>query len=124
MKASELRIGNYIMHYDSIGTVIEIGNETIRIDEGDNITSDNSFSDAWSGIELTDEWLTRLGWQYYNGKTSGTLTFDFPCKLDVDFVDGEIKIKSHYQGADMYFKTNIQYVHQLQNLYHALTQHA
>jgi hypothetical protein len=73
------------------------------------------------GIQIIEEILLKCGFCYYNGKKDGDLTFDLPCKIDLDFIGGEIKIKSHYEGYDFYRTIPIKYLHQLQNLYHALT---
>lgn len=70
------------------------------------------------GIPITEEWLVRLGWQYYNGQNSGTLTKDFDGKLDVDFYEDKLQVKSHYEGEQLYrILYNIKCVHQLQNFY-------
>jgi hypothetical protein len=72
-------------------------------------------------ILITKEWVIKLGWKHYTKKRSGDLTRDFGGKLDVDFVDGKIQVKSHYEGFAFYRPlTHIKYVHQLQNLYFLL----
>jgi hypothetical protein len=70
-------------------------------------------------VPLTEEWLLKHGWQYFNEKTEGVLTMDTPCKLDIDFVDGKMQVKSHYEG--FYRDLRIQHVHQLQNFMMDLT---
>jgi hypothetical protein len=85
--------------------------------------------DGWTtlcscnAVPITQDRLKKLGWAFYNGKTSGTMTKDCHApKIDLDFVDGCIQTKSHYQGEEFYKKMrHIKYVHQLQNLYYFLT---
>lgn len=73
-------------------------------------------------IKITEEWLKKLGWKYFNGKRFGTLTMDFGGKLDVDWFNYRLQVKSHYEGEGFYRPLiHIKYVHQLQNLYFDLT---
>lgn len=120
MKANELRIGNLILNDRAVNTV-----KGIHTDSAYLKTRQCNFIDARMDlikpIPLTTEWLEKLGWEYYNGKTEGILTMDFGCKMDVDYKDGELLIKSHYEGEYLYRNTHVKYVHQLQNLYFALT---
>jgi hypothetical protein len=69
-------------------------------------------------IPIDEKWLRKLGWNYYTGSgDKGDMTKDFGGKIDIDWVDGCMQTKSHYEGKDMYRKMNhIKYVHQLQNL--------
>jgi hypothetical protein len=113
IKASELRIGNLYLQF---GNIVDVSYITIR----DLI--DSSPQQLWcKPIPITEEWLIKFGWKYYNGKNDGTLTMDFGCKIDVDFIKGKLNIKSHYEGDNLYRETRIYYVHSLQNLYFALT---
>jgi len=125
MKANELRVGNYIQQIDQksefefLQVVYGINNESVWIhcnEESDVI----DYLEAIP-IPLTEEWLVKFGWQYFNGKTSGTLTKDTDVKLDIDFYKGKLQVKSHYEGEHMYRILPVKYVHQLQNLYFALT---
>jgi hypothetical protein len=106
MKASELRIGNYVN--DSIG-LITIG-----------LNGNIKFADAYHPIPLTEEWLLKFGF-----------------KLDIDssyhkrdvsvFLDKRFKTNLYLQSNESNFvwfgyELRVDYVHQLQNLYFALTQ--
>ena len=99
MKANELRIGNLILDEDS--------NIMYRVDL-------NFFHDLSSGgflmadlipIPLTEEWLFKFG---FENKTK-------------NFVLNNISIKQQTKGYFFYLSMMIQHVHQLQNLYFALT---
>lgn len=139
LKAQDFRIGNWI--YDDEGILCKINGFTpfdhsTRCDElegclvlidiyrpnGDVSKGYECNINEMKPIELTEDLLLRLGYKYFNGKNEGTLTMDFEGKLDIDYHDGEIKVKSHYEGEHMYRKLfNIKYLHQLQNLYFALS---
>jgi hypothetical protein len=108
MNAKELRIGNYYDHNGEIKTV-----------------TPNTILEVWEAkrnwckaIPITEEWLLRFG-------------FTFGIKLQ-DFVKGKyqfIQLKNNILYGEFseegifYFntKTKLQHVHQLQNLYFALT---
>jgi len=132
MEAKELRIGNYVhttcaISGDNIVTEIEeinkqYANEGVSIDP----------------IPLTEEWLERLGFEFY----------DYVLDSDEDIDDNETGIYKSYKkqpdGKKYYYSVNfnsdntieftiklrwademvlslIKHVHQLQNLYFALT---
>ena len=116
--ATELRIGNLILFED--GSIIEV--RGIH-PSGKNIHDGKKWIEVFrlNPIPLTGEELIKFGWKYLNGKRSGTMCSDFEGKLDVDLVNGEICVKSHYEGEDFYRKLiNIKSVHQIQNFYFAL----
>lgn len=119
--ANELRIGNWISfngveNYKVEGVTrygVLVYNHAVRL---------KYFAlDLAQGIPLTEEILLKRGWQYNNGKTSGDLTKDTISKMDIDFIMGELKIKSHYEEGALYRPLPINHLHQLQNLYYALT---
>ena len=96
MKASELRIGNWVMdeHSEMTGKI-----DLVVIGIIDTV-DDHSYLP----IPLTEEWLKRFDWNLPKDMSiSSSLT------------TGEI----HFVTGNYYKK--IDYVHQLQNLYHALT---
>lgn len=120
MKKEDLMIGNKLQIgiKGIIITVSEIYEDEFKTTEEGFISYSHP---ALSGIPLSEHWLLRMGYKYYNGKSSGDMTMDFAGKLDIDYVAGKIKIKSHYEGEDGYREVPIKYVHQLQNLYQTLT---
>ncbi len=107
MKASELRIGNWV---DLVGS-----NSSFQID--------TIYDNELSGIEpipLTEEWLERFG---FDSIALGYELDDrFITLRPEDDIDGGFDV--FIMTADMEqpkYITYIDYVHQLQNLYHALT---
>ena len=105
MKASELRIGNWveiqgleskIISVDTEGCICE--NEYCEDFENNNITQN------LQPIPLTEEWLERFNWN--------------PPK-DIGVAFSLTTDEIHFVAGNYYKK--IEYVHQLQNLYFALT---
>ena len=109
MKASELRIGNSIMQDDEL---VFVTWWRLELMEKNKI--------EYNPIPLTEEWLLKLGFKYK--------------KWDDHFIikNGNYfnSIKKYDDGwyyntdeseATCYYLTTIKYVHQLQNLYFALT---
>lgn len=103
MEANEIRFGNYV--YDTLGKVNKIDLEAITY-----IAKEPH--NQVKPIPLTEEWLFKFGFEIgYNQKKM----LDVYCK-DFDFL-----IERSNGGNFYYKKTFIQYVHQFQNLYFALT---
>lgn len=122
MKANELRIGNLV--YDGEKRICKVEQLSTDIHECKiyAIKGPITASYRYTGIPITEESLLKLGYKFYNGKTSGTLCRDFGGKLDIDFYEGKIQVKSHYEGYQMYRPIhNVKFVHQLQNIYFDLT---
>ena len=127
IKANELRLGNYIKSgingaYDEkgiIGKVLEIGNEE-RDFEQIYCECDESFEwffkGNYFGIKLTEEWLLKFGLEKIG---IWTFSLNLVGNLDLIYYLGEkgwsIGLKSYSDFS------NLKYVHQLQNLYFALT---
>lgn len=117
MKSTELRIKNWVLHKDVIQFVESI-NDT---DSGMAVCClsehDNGCQDL-KPIPLTEEWLVRFGFELLDGSLSRKV-----------FEKGYLKFKviSHEYGIDFYFGNGGAYyikprfVHNLQNLYFALT---
>lgn len=110
MKANELRIGNYyyegvnilkvktITHYDGLGSFVN------HID-----TLDTDIHP----IQLTEEWLLKFGFEHSRVGLFGN-----------NYILNGVSIQLKGLGVYMFVhhaRCEIQYVHQLQNLYFALT---
>lgn len=118
MNSKDLRIGNYVhgKHYDF--------RKVVKLDERDG--HDNVYVDNYGYVQggfikpipLTEEWLKRFGVIDYNylylNDEIGAIYYD---KSDDCFY-----IYSGMGDPSSYgFKIKCEHVHQLQNLYHALT---
>jgi len=112
MEANELRIGNYFVGYSNYVQQWEIESfallaEGVEVDEI-----------IISFIPLTEEWLLKFGFEKSNNNT------DF-YTFDKDKISIHLKSR-HYANGRTYFNSwciiekQIEYVHQLQNLYFSL----
>lgn len=107
MKANELRIGNWY-HWHSEGKYYEY---QVAAKDFSNRNHEN-----FEPIPLTEEWLLKMGFEDVNFK--GTYGFQFlDMCLSIYKSYGVWRIV--FEKADRMLK--IKYVHQLQNLYFALT---
>jgi hypothetical protein len=112
MKANELRVGNYVQ--------LPFENNRLHIVTGYDIQflRDGMDSNTMDGIKITEEWLLKLG--FHEADRTG--------KYD-DFSIGKhlylrLPICKHSEKDYWYAlrgDVKIKYVHQLQNLYFALT---
>tara|TARA_R110000803_G_scaffold69058_3_gene131241 strand:+ start:3349 stop:3720 length:372 start_codon:yes stop_codon:yes gene_type:complete len=114
IKAEELRIGNLVWHpIHGVGEVESISNHSILIKSN----YDPLVLPLFNPIPLTEEWLLKFGFEYLADaqywKTFKNLNFnwDKECGLYVFLETQEDNIQTEH----------IKHVHQLQNLYHALT---
>lgn len=113
MTENELRIGNLIQWISTgnIDVVIDI----VTFDKRKANINNISISDC-SGIEITEEWLLKFGFVYRG------IYYHFP-NNDI-FKLEQYKNKNSFwlrHGSESIDCTRINYVHQLQNLYFALT---
>ncbi len=110
MKANELRIGNYVHMDMSIDDI-----EVVRLKIGDLALFAIEARELYS-IPLTEEWLLKFGFEWKGLISKGRyLTIFTPCGKALVFKD------NYFIFAGVTIETQIQYVHQLQNLYFALT---
>ncbi len=116
MESKELRIGNYV--YDALENIHQI----TSIDNVDLGLLGCSIELRFAKpIPLTEEWLLKFGFEYNDYYKNYKIKADIyyhSVKLD----DGVWCYNNDYSDAGCYFISEIEYVHQLQNLYFALTQ--
>lgn len=110
MKATELRIGNWVDALCGNGTYVED-----QVDSGVYIDLFKDIGKA-KPIPLTKDWLLRFGFE---------LDADAP-EFDNEYFKGPLSINIPsvvFMGGGDNFNLNIkmEYVHQIQNLYFALT---
>lgn len=119
MKANELRIGNLI--YWDITEKEGIIHEVVGIKQDKPLTIPISLGDSmveYKPIPLTEEWLVKFGFQEGVYWMSGNRYIDYRL--------GNFEISKQSLDEGIYyinasFPSSINYVHQLQNLYFALT---
>lgn len=121
MKANELRIGN-LVHCILLGTskVLELRNDGISICSPDNNLNayfiPNKDLHRLELIPLTEEWLLKMGGVKLLGD-------EWNYRLSIGAIYIRFRVyKTVYSDLEgIYLGQHIQYVHQLQNLYFALT---
>ena len=133
MKANSLRIGNLVSQNGFYGYVYSIESaeprNDIRFSDKDIITLfDNGITyvpiDEIEPIPLTEEWLLKFGYvkfelnQIYN---EWYLNFDGILKYKIYETENSLKNTSKFIMPNSNKPIKIQYIHQLQNLYFALT---
>ena len=121
MNANELRIGNLVFHN---GEIIAIKS----IHPGDDDVNDEIPFHAIFGIPITEDWLLKCGFLQCEGKFGEYLKCS---KLDgfrIWFHENEqtsfwsIGRKEYETDETTLIFQGVKYIHQLQNLYFALTQ--
>lgn len=133
MKAEELRIGNYVRIDEGIGRVTfimdknfcnEYANDdyNITVEMGDGIFREEE-EDKVEGIPLTEEILLNCGFEKIN-HVHGYSFYSFNRKSLKDmnvYMPLYIYLNPNYAKiADFTIKQNVEYVHQLQNLFFAI----
>ena len=100
----ELRIGNYVFHDDAV----------LRLNEKNLELAYSKQSHQVEGIRLNVNWLENFGFLYHTNKEN----------VPVFFLKG-IKLELKESSVELFFQNQpvkkIRLVHELQNLYHALT---
>ena len=123
MTAAELRIGNSVFfnkNHNEIGNITSI--ETFLTDQFKvgfyNRIDIKYYCDEIKPIPITEEWLLKFGFEKHHS--------DYYNKIIMIKEDGEIKIFPSFDvnlSSAISISLFIKYVHQLQNLYFALTGH-
>jgi hypothetical protein len=129
IKANEVRLGNWVLFNDNTD---RYGKITLIRESGIIHLSCDYIPDGWEerakgivtdisdiqSIPLTPEILEKAGFVKYTHQTAWFI----PLKADyfIEFIDGKIifTCDDSFYNMDM---LNIQYLHQLQNLYYAVT---
>ena len=121
MKASELRIGNYIklmFNYEDY--------ETIQVTSDELVSVDKKQAD-YEPLPLTEEWLYKFGFKDIDKGDNDYITYtdpnhDYYLQLDVRRKGGKYSILDNsFNDLRDFSMVDIMYVHQLQNIYFALT---
>ena len=122
MKAEELRIGNWVNLYDDFNSQVTGLTNTKKVWCVKNPHDENC---AWEAdkikpIPLTEKWLLKFGWGKSDDHELGDNSNEnFGFYYDYHFNVFRLECDTELNGCD--FNLPIKYVHQLQNLYFALT---
>jgi hypothetical protein len=119
MKTNELRIGNYLNGKQGRVIVTEIRtNNSVKIHDN---TSSFYVGICLTPIEITKEWLLKLGFEYSNFYNNYKIKAgQYYNSVKYDYEDCEWCYNNDSSDAGCYYVTSIKYVHELQNLYFAL----
>lgn len=126
IKANELRIGNLIYEAGEQARIYQLGSGGISFYTINDIHVNKETGCTLNGgeirfkpIPLTPEWLERMGFVYKDGATECGEERKNGVHL---YVHDEEPVYLHFsRGSFNGTKVEIKYVHQLQNLYFALT---
>lgn len=120
MKAEELRIGNYVsslVNNRPQMKVLQLFGDSFQGDFGDSSRGGIMYENT-EGIPITEKWLDEFG---FRGKKVYEAVFEWrigeTLKEHRIQTDGEVFVWTDYKDG-----IEIKFVHQLQNLYFALTQ--
>lgn len=112
MKSAELRIGNLIDRVDYICRVIRIDEDGI-ITEPINYEGEKFVHQEIKPIPITKEWLLKFGFTQIDN-----------CTYEIEMDGHVIEFDLRHRKMSVYFGDillELKYVHELQNLYFALT---
>jgi hypothetical protein len=117
MKVSELRLGNYIYHNGEVVPVVQIERRyktMYRLNDLD--VDERIIEDHFQPIPLTPEWLERCGWQLVDQGRGPYYWLEKQCWFHIHLPEDGTLYANFNNNA-----VHIKYLHQLQNLYFALT---
>jgi len=109
MNAQELRIGNYVYYVNPNGDRVEFQVLGLNTDASDI-----------DPIPLTEEWLLNFGFDSHNIHSLNKF-MSIELGMDGDFFNAFIRQENNDDTVDCILLEELKHVHQLQNLYHALT---
>jgi hypothetical protein len=117
MKAQEVRLGNYVMDYDESHKIFKV--KSIKKEKRVNMFFING---RWDNdvlpIPLTEEWLLKLGFE----KNPSDMPLYYLGPLFINMGNhGIVHVLINKGNYFTPFQDCTKYVHQLQNLYFALT---
>lgn len=124
LRANELRIGNFVFDdYSGVMEVASISDDYVSLRKNKRLPMGRYDNNNIEPIPLTEEWLVRFGFncKYKSVHNHWSLgSFGIEQASDVDDDGGSIPQLEEFTYGFTYYP-EIKYVHQLQNLYFALT---
>jgi hypothetical protein len=125
--ATDLRIGNLInpdrVHiYLSAVKVLSISETSFTFSNPENNMKPSfSFLKGASGVPIEEGWLLKFGFTPYGNHQWELGKYWVHCDIKDVFSFNYSGVSMDYDGDELYELVEIKYVHQLQNLYYALT---
>lgn len=131
MEANELKIGNWVKHNDlTSGSEYPNTEFQIELDHFHDLATSSLLIGSLDPIPLDESWLIRAGFE----KVIGTNLYKKPIheiagqklKVLIVYLDGDkytVAVADYYTGLEKtdLFHMDYEFVHQLQNLFFALT---
>jgi hypothetical protein len=123
MKANELRIGNlvYFKHCDYEYNIPRKINYTLKpnLVGLEKVSVNRIEYNNIEPIPLTEEWLLKFGFDKVLNQYKKITDVSKDTSNNIPFII--LFLDNQFQYDDLRFRTNLEHVHQLQNLYFALT---
>lgn len=114
IKVNDIRIGNLITYKNRANgdtqMPVEVG-DLFRIEQEPN---------GYDPIPLTEEWILKFGFDFVSNRSLWKL-FNCPFYIEYIIAQYRILIRGVTQSVECSEFPELKYVHQLQNLFHALT---
>lgn len=128
MKPEELRISNYVDTGRGYAQIHCFAYTEVRVYLNPTGKQPRRFGFLISElkpIQLTKEWLVKFGFEYDEGEIQQGNNLFLQCnaRINIVYADGDKNCVSIYQDGKLIDLAHgiVKYVHQLQNLYFALT---
>ena len=124
---NELRIGNLVDLGNRIAKIIEIGHLSCVVADLEETQDTIEDYQRTKPIPLTEEWLYKFGFKDIDKSDNDYITYtdsnhNYYLQLDVRRKDGKYSILDNsFDDLRDFSMVDVMYVHQLQNLYFALT---
>jgi hypothetical protein len=126
MKASELRIGNFLLFVNKLQEVSSIHSDnTIRLRKTKNDNCHGCYcvnTITIFPIRITEEWLLKFGFYYQSSDKNYVIKNKYGYCNSIKKIDGDWCYNNDYSDASCYFVRELRYIHELQNLYYALNE--
>ena len=118
IKATELRIGNLIYIGGDYEPIYRLGNKRFWSLLGDKVSNKDGFRYKYAQpIPITEDWLLKFGFE-----NEGNKKFTISSKSHTYLYSTHSNSFYNIDGFACNISDSVIYVHQLQNLYYALTQ--
>jgi hypothetical protein len=124
MKLVELRLNNYVMCRGALSKVSSINEDSIGYKKRNGIGEDKIPLHLVSQIPLTEEWLLKLGFiRHHYDYANDVIYIKNIADNEIDNAEFEWGVYPNELGSGIQIKNrkSLKYIHQIQNLYFALT---